>query len=220
MENEILNESCKVTLKRDFKCNYIITAIKDFNEMGLNPAKEAHYVDYFKYLLDTYSLLVKKATLITLVVTDRKAGGGVITIAERSVQIMRKLGFLPISYKIWEKSKVPTVTSHTNYAHVITFNRDGYPVVKNNTDEYKLDIFHMDADIVSDIGIEDKISKIPERLVEIHLKEFTEPNALIYDPYCREGTVPVCVKRLGRRYLASEEIPTFVRLTERRLRKL
>lgn len=58
----------------------------------------------------------------------------------------------------------------------------------------------------------------PESLLHRVLLASTTENDLVLDPFCGTGTTPAVAKRLGRRYLAIERHPDYVRAAEERLK--
>ncbi|HMW02258.1 MAG TPA: DNA methyltransferase, partial [Acidobacteriota bacterium] len=45
----------------------------------------------------------------------------------------------------------------------------------------------------------------------------SQREAVVFDPFCGSGTVPVVCKRLGRNFIACDTNPTFVELASLRL---
>ncbi len=45
-----------------------------------------------------------------------------------------------------------------------------------------------------------------ESEAEYLIRKLTVPGALVVDPFCGGGTIPVACKRLGRRWLATEVV--------------
>jgi hypothetical protein len=52
------------------------------------------------------------------------------------------------------------------------------------------------------------------------VRSFTCAGALVLDPFCGVGSVPVACARLGRRYVGIEVEPGYVRVARRRVRLL
>lgn len=57
----------------------------------------------------------------------------------------------------------------------------------------------------------------PEKLVERVIAASSRPGELVIDPFCGSGTTAVVARRLGRRFLAFEIEPDWVRLALKRL---
>jgi len=59
----------------------------------------------------------------------------------------------------------------------------------------------------------------PERLVERLLLASSRPRDLVVDPFVGSGTTAVVARRMGRRFLAADVNPDYVRLAMRRLER-
>ncbi|MBX7222837.1 MAG: site-specific DNA-methyltransferase [Blastocatellia bacterium] len=57
----------------------------------------------------------------------------------------------------------------------------------------------------------------PEKLMERLVLASSQREAVVFDPFCGSGTVPVVCKRLGRNFIACDTNPTFVELASLRL---
>jgi len=57
----------------------------------------------------------------------------------------------------------------------------------------------------------------PAKLMERLIKASSNRGDLVFDPFCGSGTVPVVCQRLGRRFVACEINPEYLRLAEERL---
>jgi DNA modification methylase len=57
----------------------------------------------------------------------------------------------------------------------------------------------------------------PERLPEFFIQLFTQPGDLVLDPFTGSGTVGVVCKRLGRRFLGMDIVPSYVELAQKRI---
>jgi DNA modification methylase len=57
----------------------------------------------------------------------------------------------------------------------------------------------------------------PEKLIERIIKASSNPNDLVFDPFCGSGTVPVVCRRLNRRFVACEINDEFCRIAKRRM---
>ena len=57
----------------------------------------------------------------------------------------------------------------------------------------------------------------PERLPEFFVKLFSQEGDLVLDPFCGSGTVGVVCKRLGRRFLGMDIVPSYLELAQKRI---
>ena len=217
LKDIILCEDCRETLKRnDLKCDYIITAPPDFSEVGLDPDKKEDLIKYYEFISSVYKYCTDKSNIMTTIMTDRKSGGRIVTKNERTIQIFRSLGYVPISYKIWVKSEVPKIDLYRlNYAHIITFARAKVKVRKNLTREFRYDVFNVNYERVEDFNF-----GFPKKLVELCISEYTTEGDIVYDPFMGSGTVAVGAKNLGRNYVGSEIVPKVVEIARRRLESM
>jgi len=60
----------------------------------------------------------------------------------------------------------------------------------------------------------------PEKLMERLIKASSNPDDLVFDPFCGSGTMPVVCQRMGRRFIACEINPRYCRIAQDRLSKL
>ena len=59
----------------------------------------------------------------------------------------------------------------------------------------------------------------PEKLIERIVRASSNPGDLVFDPFCGSGTVPVVCQRLGRKFVACEINPDYVKTATSRLRQ-
>jgi DNA modification methylase len=57
----------------------------------------------------------------------------------------------------------------------------------------------------------------PEGLMEWCIEKASNPNDLIFDPFCGSGTTCVAAKRLGRRYIGIDISPEYCDIARKRL---
>ncbi|MEM3715419.1 MAG: DNA methyltransferase, partial [Nitrososphaeria archaeon] len=60
--------------------------------------------------------------------------------------------------------------------------------------------------------------QLPEKLLEFIIKLTTRKGDIILDPMCGTGTAPVVAKRLGRQFIGIDIDPTYIEITNRRLK--
>ena len=60
----------------------------------------------------------------------------------------------------------------------------------------------------------------PEKLIERLIKASSQPNEIVFDPFCGSGTIPVVCQRLGRNFIASEINSKYAKIAEERLSAL
>lgn len=60
----------------------------------------------------------------------------------------------------------------------------------------------------------------PEKLVDIILTNFSNPNDIIYDPFMGTGTTAFVAKLLGRNFIGSEINPEYCEIIEKRLHRV
>lgn len=59
----------------------------------------------------------------------------------------------------------------------------------------------------------------PEKLVDIILTNFSNPNDIVYDPFMGTGTTAFVAKLLGRNFIGSEINPEYCEIIEKRLQR-
>lgn len=57
----------------------------------------------------------------------------------------------------------------------------------------------------------------PERLPDFFVKLFSQEGDLVLDPFMGSGTVGVVCKRLGRRFLGMDIVPSYIELAKKRI---
>lgn len=63
-------------------------------------------------------------------------------------------------------------------------------------------------------------ASFPEELVATILNNFSKPNDIIYDPFLGTGTTAVVAKKLNRRYIGSELLKDYWKISKKRLSEI
>ncbi len=58
----------------------------------------------------------------------------------------------------------------------------------------------------------------PEELIKTIIENFSKKNDVIYDPFLGTGTTAVVAKKLGRKYLGSELLKSYYKISQKRLK--
>lgn len=60
----------------------------------------------------------------------------------------------------------------------------------------------------------------PERIVELFVKYWTNPQDVILDPFCGSGTIPAVAKRLGRRFIGIDKEKRWAAIAKKRIKSI
>ena len=205
--NQLYIEDCLKTLKRDLKYDYIITSPPDFNELGKNTKWS-----YTEFLESFSKLLNPKGNFVSICISDRKNGGQVISKHSMVIDVFKSLGYILHTHKIWVKS-TGIDTMRLNYQHLLTFsrNKQSRPLIT----DFRPDVF-----IVNQSKWQGFSYGMPVRIVELLIRNYTDKNDVVYDPFMGSGTTAKACVNVNRQWLGSEIDEDCLKLVELRLKDL
>jgi len=188
--NNIYNEDCKVTINRNLDYDYVITSPPDFSELGID-CKDI--LAYKTFLKDRLSILKPKGNLITIFISNRKYGGGIIEKDRMVVDIMKDCGWDLQSKRVWIKSyKINQF--RPNYTNILTFRK------------YKRFVPHLPDcwfEEFKSVG-KDYTYNFSETIIKELISKLTNENDIVYDPFIGSGTTLKVCNHLNRKCIGSE----------------
>jgi len=197
-------EDCLESLRdSNFKYDYIITSPPDFSEINLS--LKDNYYNWVKCFVEYFN---PKSGLVTICITDRKANGGIISKHKDIIDAFQKLDWKIHSHKIWVKTLSIDLFKLT-YQHLITFTkgiRKPKPIK-----EFMPDIFIIEGKAKSK-------NSMPIEICEIFIKNFTQDNEIVYDPFLGSGTTAIACKKNKRNWVGSEIKGEMASIIEERLK--
>ena len=63
-------------------------------------------------------------------------------------------------------------------------------------------------------------AKFPEELAERHILTWSNPDDIVYDPFCGSGTTGVCAVRNHRNFIGSDIDPNNIKMTDKRIKEV
>lgn len=200
-------ETCQETLARDLEYDYVLCSPPDYDEIGLNPKRDT----YDSFLMTWMPLLKPKGNLVSICVSDRKANSVIYSKHVSCIDVMQKCGWKLKSHKIWVK-KFKSDMFRFTYMNILTFYKKPHKV--NLTSDFKVDVFTDDASYRFD-GYSFGMS---QEVCELLIKEHTQENDVVYDPFMGSGTTAVAALLNKRNYLGSEILEETKKLSEKRIK--
>lgn len=207
--NIIFRDDCRDTIQGfKGKFDYVITSPPDFDELGWDPMDDWHR--WLNFLTEVFNPL--SDTTITIVVTDRKYKGMILEKHSAIIDLFVKdLDMNVISHKIWVKSFKQNLY-RLNYSHMITFRKHGVKGVNHHNSDYEVDVYNIPNEKFMGYPY-----AFPLLLPTIMIRNFTEPDQLVYDPFLGSGTTVMAALEQGRRYIGSEINQEYVDIANERL---
>ena len=200
-------ENCLKTLKRNLTYDYVVTSPPDFNELS----KDTKW-SYKDFLLSYAKLLNPKGNFVSICISDRKSQGQIISKHSMVIDVFHSLGYILHTHKIWVKS-TGIDSMRLNYQHLLTFSRkkQSRPMIT----DFRPDVF---------IGNQSKWKNfsygMPVRIIELLVKNYTDKNDLVYDPFMGSGTTAEACVNTKRQWLGSEINKKYAKEALQRIKSL
>ena len=179
----------------DLTPNLIIMSPPDSAETNFS-------LDQYKNFINTiYSKCLNKLDdngVLISITTDRKIKGRIYT---KHIDIINSLNnAILFNYKIWAKS-LSTNLYILNYCHILCFKKKNSKIKNNKVKEFYPDVLLIPRDNIK--GYKNKDS-FPSKLIEIIIKNFTNENDIVLDPFVGSGKTALIAKLFNRQYIGFE----------------
>ena len=193
----IYSEDCRNAMQRPLSYDYVLTSPPDFDELGMVPQRDKGV--YFDFLGECFALFNPDVP-VTIVNTDRKSGGIIITKHSIITTLLHRRGYALCSQKIWVKSFKQNLY-RLNYAFVQTFAR-GSAKVNRFDDAFGKDAWHIQCPKYSGYSY-----NFPPDLARRCIRNHTDEGAVVIDPFIGSGTTAGAALDEGRAFLGCEIDP-------------
>jgi|TARA_R110000787_G_scaffold196328_1_gene307663 DNA modification methylase len=187
-------ENCLETLKRNLEYDYVVASPPDFNELKKDTEDSSWtYSDFLKTFAE---LLNPKGNFVSICISDRKSNGQVISKSSMVIEVFKSLGYILHTHKIWVKS-TGTDMFRMNYQHLLTFSR--------NKEKRKLiSDFLPDVFVINQSKWNNYSYGMPVRIIELLVKNYTNKDSIVYDPFMGSGTTAEACFNTNRQCIGSE----------------
>jgi DNA modification methylase len=203
-------ESCLDTLKRNLEYDYVVASPPDFNELKKDTEDSSWtYSDFLKTFAE---LLNPKGNFVSICISDRKSNGQVISKSSMVIEVFKSLGYILHTHKIWVKS-TGTDMFRMNYQHLLTFSR--------NKEKRKLiSDFLPDVFVVNQSKWNNYSYGMPVRIIELLVKNYTNKDSIVYDPFMGSGTTAEACFNTNRQCIGSEINEDYAKESLERIKSL
>jgi len=203
-------ENCLETLKRNLEYDYVVASPPDFNELKKDTEDSSWtYSDFLKAFAE---LLNPKGNFVSICISDRKSNGQVISKSSMVIEVFKSLGYILHTHKIWVKS-TGTDMFRMNYQHLLTFSR--------NKEKRKLiSDFLPDVFVVNQSKWNNYSYGMPVRIIELLVKNYTNKDSIVYDPFMGSGTTAEACFNTNRQCIGSEINEDYAKESLERMKSL
>jgi DNA modification methylase len=203
-------ENCLETLKRNLEYDYVVASPPDFNELKKDTEDSSWtYSDFLKTFAE---LLNPKGNFVSICISDRKSNGQVISKSSMVIEVFKSLGYILHTHKIWVKS-TGTDMFRMNYQHLLTFSR--------NKEKRKLiSDFLPDVFVINQSKWNGYSYGMPVRIIELLVKNYTDKNSIVYDPFMGSGTTAEACFNTNRQCIGSEINEDYAKESLERMKSL
>jgi DNA modification methylase len=203
-------ENCLDTLKRNLEYDYVVASPPDFNELKKDTEDSSWtYSDFLKTFAE---LLNPKGNFVSICISDRKSNGQVISKSSMVIEVFKSLGYILHTHKIWVKS-TGTDMFRMNYQHLLTFSR--------NKEKRKLiSDFLPDVFVVNQSKWNNYSYGMPVRIIELLVKNYTNKDSIVYDPFMGSGTTAEACFNTNRQCIGSEINEDYAKESLERIKSL
>jgi site-specific DNA-methyltransferase (adenine-specific) len=238
--NKIYNESCLTTLSnmKDNSIDVVITSppynmnlrirkgeycsrqiVKEISTKYEGFADNLPIEEYNKFHSDVLKELLRVSNLVFYNVQ-------IVTGSKRS--IFKMIGDFSKNLKdiiIWDKGYAePAIQEQVLNRQselILVFEKD-YPISRQfRSAVFKRgtlgDVWKIGRDRKKERG-QNHGAVFPEELIKTIIENFSKKNDVIYDPFLGTGTTAVVAKKLGRKYLGSELLKSYYKISQKRLK--
>jgi DNA modification methylase len=189
--NKIINEDYNITLSKLSNVKIVITSPPDSDEIGLKPNAD----EYHKFLKDFCANITQTSNLVCVIITDRK-NNGIMSKHSDMILNFKENGFRLLAHKIWKKSDKINLYRLT-YSHIMVFTNA--KVKQKHEREFELDIWENAQE-----SYEGYANTFPLEIIRKIIRNFTDSDDLVYDPFMGSGTTALACIMEDRHYIGSE----------------
>jgi len=160
-----------------------------------------NFQEYKHFLNEIYNKCIDKMDehgVLISITTDRKMNGEIYLKHIDIINSINKKSML-FNYKVWCKN-LKTNLYILNYCHILCF-RKSKKITNNKIKEWYKDVFIIERDKIKGYKTKDSF---PSKLIEIIIKNFTNENDLVFDPFVGSGKTAKVAKNLKRNYIGFE----------------
>jgi site-specific DNA-methyltransferase (adenine-specific) len=237
--NKIYNEDCLLTLDRmkDNLLDLTITSPPYNLELDYDIYKDnKEYKDYINWLRTVFEKVYHKTKIggrIAINISDKKNGG--IPVHSDIIQMMKFIGWLPMTTIIWDKNTVTNRNSWgsfsspsspsfpTPFEYILLFAKGSVKLQTTGETDITKDEFVKWSLAKWSIATEKNSSHpapfpldLPVRLI----KMLSYKDAVVYDCFNGSGTTSLACKLLDRNFIGSEISPAYVEDSLKRLSEI
>ena len=203
-------ENCLETLKRNLEYDYVVASPPDFNELKKDTEDSSWtYSDFLKAFAE---LLNPKGNFVSICISDRKSNGQVISKSSMVIEVFKSLGYILHTHKIWVKS-TGTDMFRMNYQHLLTFSRNKEK--RKLISDFLPDVFVVNQSKWNNYGY-----GMPVRIIELLVKNYTDKDSIVYDPFMGSGTTAEACFNTNRQCIGSEINEDYAKESLERMKSL
>lgn len=251
MINKIFNEDCLDTLERmpDNFLDLVITSPPYNVDLGnnkyhknpydlYNDNQDHHkYISWLKLIFSKIYYKTCAGGRVCINIGDGK-NGAVPTSSDITQFMTDKIGFIPVTHIIWDKSQVGNRTSWgsfqspsspsfpTPFEHILVFCKENRKLQKPGKTDLAKEEFIEWSLALWKFAPETRQAKLghkamfPEELPKRCMKMFSWKDAVVYDPFMGAGSTAVAAIKNSRNYIGSEISNEYCKIAEKRIGEL
>lgn len=187
--------------------DYIFTSIPDFEDLeSFDVSKKEPETYKIKFLDEVFKKFQPKLGTITVAFTgSRRTDGKIISKSFYLQQTMYESNFYLRDQKYCKKSDNYNAYSH-QIIEILTFQKEGTKSIYNLRKDKLYQTYGRDCwgPFYRELFIDGEIVGQPIEIAEYCIKNFTNENHIVFDPFAGIATTCIAAKKLNRKYLAYE----------------
>ena len=203
-------EDCLKTLERKLDYDYVVTSPPDFDELKKD-TKDSSWT-YSDFLKSFAKVLNPKGNFVSICISDRKSNGQVISKHSMVIEVFKSLKYTLHTHKIWVKS-INTDMFRMNYQHLLT-------LVETRFRRKLINDFRPDVFVVNQSKWNNYSYGMPVRIIELLVKNYTDKNNTVYDPFMGSGTTAEACVNTKRQWIGSEINEDYAKESLERMKSL
>jgi DNA modification methylase len=203
-------EDCLKTLERKLDYDYVVTSPPDFDELKKD-TKDSSWT-YLDFINSFAKELNPKGNFVSICISDRKSQGQVISKSSIVIEAFKSLKYTLHTHKIWVKS-INTDMFRMNYQHLLTFSRNSYR--RKLINDFRPDVF-----VINQSKWNNYSYGMPVRIIELLVKNYTDKDDIVYDPFMGSGTTAEACVNTNRQWIGSEINEEYAKESMERIKSL
>ena len=203
-------EDCLKTLERKLDYDYVVTSPPDFDELKKD-TKDSSWT-YLDFINSFAKELNPKGNFVSICISDRKSQGHVISKHSMVIDVFKSLKYTLHTHKIWVKS-INTDMFRMNYQHLLTFSRNGFR--RKLINDFRPDVF-----VINQSKWNNYSYGMPVRIIELLVKNYTDKDSIVYDPFMCSGTTAEACFNTNRQCIGSEINEDYAKESLERMKSL